>query len=195
MFHVSSVVFISNSKLFEWSPHCFSDELLMNQFFSPSTHLLLLSVSHLLYMDTYMYIFICPALSRQPNRLGKLAEQVLWDKSGSLLCCWACVCICVCFFVLHDVWSCFASVHTHTHSPLFCFSDKSRLCFYFSWFFIGFYPFFMRIYWEQYNIILYCELAGSTLQTGRSQNVKLKRIFKYLLCFSSCTKMLLLGFM
>lgn len=67
------------------------------------------------YLNTYTYIslFICPALSCQPNRLGKLAEQVLCDKSGCLLCCL--VCFCVFTFVIYFAWS-FVML---SHSSLF----------------------------------------------------------------------------
>lgn len=57
----------------------------------------------LVYKYKYTYLFFCPALSCQPNRLGKLAEQVLWDKSGCLLI-WLLLGPCVCLlFTLHDI--------------------------------------------------------------------------------------------
>lgn len=78
------------------------------------------------YLNTYTYIslFICPALSCQPNRLGKLAEQVLCDKSGCLLCCL--VCFCVFTFVIYFAWS-FVML---SHSSLF-FSALSLFFFLF----------------------------------------------------------------
>lgn len=47
--------------------------------------------------DVHMFcinvsLFICPALSHQPNRLGKLAEQV---TVGLGFCLRECVCVCV----------------------------------------------------------------------------------------------------
>lgn len=46
-----------------------------------------------------VYFFICPALFCQPNRLGKLAEQVLWEESGYSLTVLLCVSVLLAWYL------------------------------------------------------------------------------------------------